>query len=144
MRKCARLSGRCDCQSTAGQAVIAVSATGAAGEWNTGFGHGIDLANVILVGARDLDPPEQERIDAGQIALVPVDPDLGRRLVQAIGGRPVYIQLDCDFLDAGLLATEYQSPNGLSYADLREAFGRRRIAAISLRTVSGRYCRTGR
>lgn len=96
--------------------------TGAAGEWNTGFGHGVDLANVILVGARDLDPPEQERIDAGQIALVPVGPDLGQRLARAIGERRAYIHLDCDVLDAGLLATEYQSPNGLSYADLREAF----------------------
>ncbi|RJG55894.1 arginase family protein [Sphingobium terrigena] len=96
--------------------------SGAAGEWDTGFGHGVDLANVILVGARDLDPPELERIDAGQIGLVPVGPDLGRRLARAIRGRRVYVHLDCDVLDAGLLATEYQSPNGLSYADLREAF----------------------
>lgn len=32
------------------------------------------------------------------------------------------IHRDCDVLDAGLLATEYRSPNGLSYADLHEAF----------------------
>lgn len=97
--------------------------SGAAGEWDTGFGGGVDLANVILVGARDLDPPEQERIEAGQIALVPVGPLLGRRLVDAIGGRPVYVHLDCDVLSAGLIATEYQSPAGLSFEDLREAFG---------------------
>jgi arginase len=96
--------------------------TGAAGEWDTSFGDGLDLANVILVGARDLDAPEQKRIDAGQIALVPVGPELGHRLRQAIKGRRVYIHLDCDVLEAGLLATEYQSLDGLSYADLREAF----------------------
>lgn len=96
--------------------------SGAAGEWDTGFGQGVDWANVILVGARDLDPPEEKRIDAGQIDLVRVGPDLGRRLMQSIGGRRIYIHLDCDVLDAGLLATEYQSPNGLSYTDLHEAF----------------------
>jgi arginase family enzyme len=32
------------------------------------------------------------------------------------------VHLDCDVLTGGLLATEYAVPNGLSYADLREAF----------------------
>lgn len=96
--------------------------TGAAGEWDTGFGRGVDLANVILVGARDLDPPEQQRIDRGEIRLVSVGPNLGERLRKAIGSRSVYVHLDCDVLDAGLVATEYQSPNGISFADLREAF----------------------
>lgn len=96
--------------------------TGAAGEWDTGFGAGVDLANVILVGARDLDPPEQARIDAGQIRLIRVGDGLAQRLEAVVGGRRIYIHLDCDVLDAGLLATEYQSPGGLSFDDLRDAF----------------------
>jgi len=96
--------------------------TGAAGEWDTGFGDGVNLANVILVGARDLDPPEQDRIDAGHISHVPVGSRLGERLRDAIGGRRVYIHLDCDVMDAGLLATEYQSPAGLSFLELADAF----------------------
>lgn len=96
--------------------------SGAAGEWDTGFGREVDLGNVILVGARDLDPPEQVRIDAGQIRLVPVGAGLGARLKDAIGGRRVYVHLDCDVLDAGLLATEYQVPGGLQWADLLDAF----------------------
>jgi arginase len=96
--------------------------SGAAGEWETGLGAGLDLANVILVGARDLDPPERARVDCGRLELVPVGPDLGRRLRRAVGGRRVYIHLDCDVMSAGLLATEYQSPDGLSFDDLREAF----------------------
>jgi arginase len=96
--------------------------TGAAGEWSTGFGDDLDLANVVLVGARDLDPPEQRRVDLGQIKLVPVGPKLSDRLRTAINGRRVYVHLDCDVLDAGLLATEYQSPQGLSLHDLRVAF----------------------
>jgi arginase len=96
--------------------------TGAAGEWDTGFGRGVDLANIILVGARDLDPPELVRIDAGQIRLVPVGAGLGPRLTEAIGGRRVYVHLDCDVLNAGLLATEYQVPGGLQWIELRDAF----------------------
>jgi arginase family enzyme len=96
--------------------------TGAAGEWVTGFGDELDLANVVLVGARDLDPPERERIASGQIACLGGGPDLADRLLAAIGGRSVYVHLDCDVLEPGLLATEYQSPNGLSYAELKSAF----------------------
>lgn len=96
--------------------------TGAAGEWMTGFGDELDLANVVLVGARDLDQPERERIASGQIAFVGGGPDLADRLMTAIGDRSVYVHLDCDVLDAGLLATEYQSPDGLSYAELKSAF----------------------
>lgn len=96
--------------------------TGAAGEWRTGLGAGLDLANVILVGARDLDPPERARVASGAIRLVPVGPDLPARLKAAVAGRPVYIHLDCDVLSAGLVATEYQSPDGLSFADLARAF----------------------
>ncbi|MCW6511463.1 arginase family protein [Lichenifustis flavocetrariae] len=96
--------------------------SGAAGEWDTGFGQDVDLTNVILVGARDLDPPEQVRIDSGQIRLVPVGPRLGARLKNAIGGRRVYVHFDCDVLDAGLLATEYQVPGGLQWIDLLDAF----------------------
>lgn len=96
--------------------------SGAAGEWDTGFGREVDLGNVILVGARDLDPPEQVRIDAGQIRLVRVGAGLGSRLKDAIGGRRVYVHLDCDVLDSGLLATEYQVPGGLQWTDLLDAF----------------------
>lgn len=117
-----------DCNTPVDDCTLALSylggmvITGAAGEWETGLGDEFDLANIIPVGSRDLDPPEQERVDAGQIELVPVGPHLGGRLRKAIRQRPVYVHLDCDVLDAGLLATEYQSGAGLSFDDLREAF----------------------
>ena len=95
--------------------------TGAAGEWDTGLGAGFTLANLILVGARDLDPPEQARIDQGDVTLVPVGPDLAERLTAAIAGRPVHIHLDCDVMEPGLVTTEYQVPHGLSLADLKAA-----------------------
>ena len=36
--------------------------TGAAGHWDSGLGAGLRLSNVVLVGARDLDPHEKELI----------------------------------------------------------------------------------
>jgi arginase len=94
----------------------------AAGDWISDFGTSLHWENVILVGSRDLDPPEQERISSGQVTLVAAGPNIGDRLTKAIGNRPVYVHLDCDVLEAGLLATEYQVEGGLDWQDLQEAF----------------------
>ena len=106
--------------------------SGAAGEWDTGLGMDLDLSQVVLVGSRDLDPPEREKIETGRIRLVEMGPCFIDRLLAAIGGRSVYIHLDCDVLEAGLVPTEYQVPNGLSYAALEEA-----CRALSKLTVIG-------
>jgi len=106
--------------------------SGAAGEWDTGLGMDLDLSQIILVGSRDLDPPEREKIGTGQICLVETGPHFVDRLLAATGGRSVYIHLDCDVLEAGLVPTEYQVPNGLSYAALEEA-----CTALSKLTVIG-------
>ena len=39
--------------------------TGAAGHWDSGLGGGLSMSNVVLVGARDLDPHERQLIDSG-------------------------------------------------------------------------------
>jgi arginase family enzyme len=95
--------------------------TGAAGLWPTGLGADMDLGQVVLVGGRDLDPPERARIERGELALVAVGPDLGPRLRAAVRGRAVYVHIDCDVLDAGLVPSEYQVPGGFSLRDLTEA-----------------------
>jgi arginase len=95
--------------------------TAAAGIWRSGLGAGLNLADVVLVGARDLDPCEAALIAAGGPRLVTSGPGVAQRLAAAIGDRPVYVHLDCDVLDPGLVPTEYAVENGLSFADLREA-----------------------
>ena len=96
--------------------------TGAAGEWDTGFGSGLPLSQVVLVGSRDLDPPEIARISAGKIGLIKPGSDFATEITAACGGRPVYVHLDCDVLTAGLLPTEYQVADGLDFDDLHNAF----------------------
>jgi arginase family enzyme len=95
--------------------------TGAAGLWDSGLGGGLKLANVVLVGSRDLDPDEQKLIDEGKLRHLPIGPDLPARLREAIAGRPVYVHLDCDVLDPGIVPTEYEVAGGLTLADMHAA-----------------------
>ncbi|MGA7713636.1 MAG: arginase family protein [Rhizomicrobium sp.] len=95
--------------------------SGAAGRWKTGLGGGLDLSRVVLVGARDLDPAERAMIDQGKILLVRPTDDLPTRLDAALAGRPAYVHLDCDVLNPGIVATEFQVPGGLSLGELRNA-----------------------
>ena len=95
--------------------------TGAAGHWETGLGDTLDLGQVVLVGARDLDVCERELIGVKSIELVGPGPYLVERLRAALAGRPAYVHLDCDVLAPGLVPTEYQVPGGLSLADLNVA-----------------------
>ena len=93
--------------------------TGAAGHWDSGLGSGLRLANVVLVGARDLDPHERELISSGQLKVVEAGPNLAARLGAAVGNRDVYVHVDCDVLEPGIVPIEYQVSGGLSLEDLR-------------------------
>ena len=96
--------------------------SGPLGLWDSGFGSGLDPANAILVGARDLDPAEQELVDNGTVTLVEVGPSLPDDLRRAVAGRPVYVHVDCDVLEPGSVPTDYEVPDGLTLDDLRAAF----------------------
>ncbi|MCC6913999.1 MAG: arginase family protein [Rhodospirillaceae bacterium] len=96
--------------------------TGACGHWETGLGAGLDFSRVVLAGCRDLDPPEVDKIRSGQITLVESGNGFAQRLLEAIGGRPVYVHLDCDVMSAGLVPTEYQVPDGIDFAALKAVF----------------------
>lgn len=89
---------------------------GPAGLWNSGFGNGLALANVILVGARDLDPAEAALIEAGMLGHVPVCDDAPALLSAALGGRPAFVHVDCDVLEPGIVPTDYRVAGGLSLA----------------------------
>jgi arginase len=109
--------------------------TAAAGHWDSGLGAGLKLANVVLVGARDLDPHETALIDSGQLRLVEMGPQLSERLAAAVGERDVYVHLDCDVLEPGIVPLEYQVPGGLSLEDLRACaavLARRRVIGLEI------------
>ena len=87
---------------------------GAAGLWDSGLGSDLSLDQVVLAGAHQLDPDEQALIDDGLVYHLPPSELSAETLRHAINGRPVYIHLDCDVLDAGVVPTDYQVEGGLS------------------------------
>jgi arginase family enzyme len=120
--------------------------SGAAGMWDSGLGDGLTLANVVLVGARDLDPFERELIDAGKLRNVTPGPRIVERLADAIGTAPVYIHIDCDVMDPGIVPTEYTVPGGLTLADLRalcERLARNEIVGVEIAELEATWKDTG-
>lgn len=95
--------------------------SGPLGMWDSGLGGGLATSNAVLVGSRDLDPAEQALVDAGTIALVEVGPEMADVLRTVVDGRPVYVHIDCDVLDAGTVPTDYLVPGGMTLADLEAA-----------------------
>jgi arginase len=95
--------------------------SGPAGLWDCGLGQGLRMSNVVLVGSRDIDPAEQRLIDTGLVRLVSPGAQLAARLTDAIAGRPVYVHLDCDVLNPGIVPTDFAVEGGLSLAELRQA-----------------------
>lgn len=91
---------------------------GPAGLWSSGLGAGLRLDQIVLVGARDLDPFEQELIDQHRIPVIKPGGDLATDLRNAIAGRPVYVHLDCDVLEPGIVPTDFVVPGGMSLDDL--------------------------
>ncbi|MFC0337405.1 arginase [Kushneria avicenniae] len=87
---------------------------GAAGLWDSGLGSHLALDQVILAGAHQLDPGEQALIDDGRLRhLTPAELSV-ESLKRAINGRPVYIHIDCDVLEPGVVPTDYQVKGGLA------------------------------
>ena len=109
--------------------------TGAAGLWDSGLGADLDLANVVLVGARDIDPAERLLIASGRPRLVEPGDDVCQKLDDVLGDSPVYVHLDCDVLEPGIVPTEYRVSGGLTLAQLSAAFSvlaRRQIVGFEI------------
>lgn len=70
----------------------------------------VATADVALVGARDLDPPEQT-----YVAQHDIDDDLGRALD---GTTAVYVALDVDVLEPGAAPIFFPVPGGLEVGDV--------------------------
>lgn len=102
------------------------------GLWDSGFGAGLKPGNLILVGQRDLDPFEAQLIREKAICHIPPGEGIADRLHAAIGGRPVYVHIDCDVLNPGIVPTDYVHAHGLSLDQLHGA-----CAAIARNDVIG-------
>jgi arginase family enzyme len=84
-------------------------------------GGAVDAEDVALIGARNLDPPEEEFIaEAG----------VHREIAPALAGiGHVYVALDCDVLDPAELSVWMPEPNGPTVDDVEATL--RQVAAQS-------------
>ena len=110
--------------------------TGAAGHWDSGLGSGLTLSNLLLVGARDLDPHERQLIESG---VLKVDP---RRVPAWRSGSAA--RSASAMSTSTSIATcwspvscriEYQVPGGLSLEDLRACateLAKRKIVGVEI------------
>lgn len=92
--------------------------SGALDLWDSGLGGGLDPANAVLVGTRDFDAAEQELVACGAIGHVPVGDGMAEELRRFVDGRPVYVHIDCDVLEPGIVPTDYSVPDGMTLAQL--------------------------
>lgn len=109
--------------------------SGPMGLWNSGLGAGLEPQNAVLVGTRDLDPPEQALVDDGKVVLVPVGPDMAAELQSVIADRPVYVHIDCDVLEPHTVPTDYHVAGGMTLAQLHScarALARSEVVGIEI------------
>jgi arginase len=93
-----------------------------------------------------LDPCERDLIAAGEIRCIPPGADLAAQLAAIVGDRPVYVHLDCDGLEPGLVPVEVPVPGGLSFADLRiaaEILARNEVLGLEIAEYEATWAHTG-
>jgi arginase len=96
----------------------------------------LDERRVFLVGARDLDPGEDEAVTASSLTVLPVVRDL-LRWDPPPGA--LHVHVDLDVVDPGEMpAQNYPAPGGPSLGDVRTVLARLaatgRVAAVSFST----------
>lgn len=93
---------------------------GACGVWETGLGTGPEPSQVVICGARDLDPDERNLLDVNAVAVL--DPS---EAVARLRGRPVFIHLDLDVLDPSVMpGASFPVAEGMVEEELEELLRR--------------------
>jgi arginase family enzyme len=88
---------------------------GACGRWKSGFDGRLDAADVVMVGARDLDAGERAELDLAGVARI----DRFSEVADAVDGAHVYVHLDLDVLDPEIFPAQFPVDGGLSDDGLR-------------------------
>ena len=113
---------------------------------------------MVLAGVREIEPPEEERLAASEVAVVGADridsEGLGalEAALDGLRGRVgrVYVHLDLDVLDPGGVgkANEFAPEGGLSAEELQTALGmvrgRFRVAAAGVASYDPAFDAEGR
>lgn len=108
---------------------------GASGLWDSGLGGGIAPARTLLVGARDIDDPEQMRIAEQGATVLPPAAVTPQQVLAWLGNSPVWIHIDWDVMEPGLIPAAYSVEGGLLPTQLKAVLAgipREQIVGIEL------------
>lgn len=97
----------------------------ACGRWDAGFADRVDPADVIMVGARDIDAGELAQLDLAGVGRV----ERPAAVADAVDGAEVYVHLDLDVLDPTVFPARFPAPGGLSADGLRRLLDEVSMAA---------------
>ena len=100
----------------------------ACGRWDGGLPAGVDPDQVLMVGARDVDPGEHAELDLAGVRRIERPSDVA----DAVDGAPVYVHLDLDVLDPDIFPAQFAVPGGLSDTGLRRLLDEVAMAAESI------------
>lgn len=95
----------------------------ACGLWESGHGQGLDPRQVIIPGARDIDPAESALLSQAGVRVLPPASVTAETIISIVGNRPVWIHVDWDVLEPGYIPAAYAIADGLLPQTLREIFG---------------------
>ncbi|SCB32312.1 arginase family protein [Rhizobium multihospitium] len=107
----------------------------ACGLWDSGHGGGLDPAQIVIVGARDIDPAEGEQLQRSGLRILSPAETKPETILSLIGDAPVWIHVDWDVLEPGHVPAAYAIADGLLPETLRaifEAIPKGRILGIEL------------
>jgi arginase len=80
--------------------------------------------DVVLAGARDLDPAERDALAVSQVRRVPADPAAITSALDGLGGTRVYLHLDVDVIDSAQLpGLRFPSSPGPAVTQIEECLG---------------------
>lgn len=105
----------------------------ACGLWDSGHGAGVDPAQVIVIGARDIDPAEADLLASAGVQVLAPGESTPARIAELVDGREVWIHVDWDVLEPGYIPAAYRVAGGLlphEVADIFAALAKDRIRGI--------------
>lgn len=109
--------------------------SGACGLWKTEVGGGISPRNLLIVGARDVEPAEAETLSQAGVTVLPPRTATPEAVAQWAGGGPLWVHIDWDVLEPGHIPAPYKVNQGLTPDRLKailEALPANRIEGLEL------------
>jgi arginase/N-omega-hydroxy-L-arginine amidinohydrolase len=107
----------------------------ACGLWDSGHGNGLNPAQVVVIGARDIDAAEADLLQQSGVRILAPAETSPEAVLSVIGDAPVWIHVDWDALEPGFVPAAYAISDGLTPDTLRaifEAIPKAQIAGIEL------------